>query len=285
MPRKARELSRTNIYHVMIRGINRQTIFEDNEDMYVFMTELKRCKDLSDFKLYAFCLMPNHVHLLMETGEEPLEIIFKRLGSRYAGWYNLKYERVGHLFQDRFRSEKIETDAYFMTALRYIIQNPMKAHLEQKPGIYKWSSYLAYEKGSGTLTDTQYAIDLFGQRDTLIEFLCESNEEKIMDEEDFAPRISDLRAKEIMKQITDCSSVPEFQKLETAIQKEYIRDMYDHGLPFRQLSRLTGKDRKTIAKIVQQKSATDELNLKEYEFPDLESSLKLHESDLFEVIW
>ena len=283
MPRKSREQSRTNIYHVMIRGINRQTIFEDNEDMYVFMTELKRCKEVSDFKLYAFCLMPNHVHFLMETNQEPMEIIFKRLGSKYAGWYNRKYERVGHLFQDRFRSEKVETEAYFRTALRYIIQNPMKAHLEEKPGTYKWSSYLAYEKGVGTLTDTEYALDLFGQREALIDFLCESNEEKIMDEEDFVPRISDPRAKEIMEKITQCSSVPEFQRLEKNIQKEYIRDMYDHGLPIRQISRLTGKDRKTIAKTVHQ-NLDVELYLKEYEFPDLENSSVLHESDLLDVI-
>ena len=76
MPRKAREQSSTNIYHVMIRGINRQTIFEDNEDRYVFMTELKRCKELSDFRLHAFCLMPNHVHLLMETRENMYKIVF-----------------------------------------------------------------------------------------------------------------------------------------------------------------------------------------------------------------
>ena len=127
MPRKARELSRTNIYHVMLRGINRQTIFEDNEDMNCFLTEVRRCKDISDFKLYAFCLMSNHVHLLLETDQEPLDMIFRRLGSRYAGWYNRKYGRVGHLFQDRYRSEKVETEQYFLTALRYILQNPMKA--------------------------------------------------------------------------------------------------------------------------------------------------------------
>lgn len=252
MPRRARELSRTNIYHVMIRGINRQTIFEDNEDMYVFMTDLKRCKDLSDFKLHAFCLMPNHVHLLMEIGEVPMETIFKRLGSKYVGWYNRKYERVGHLFQDRFRSEKVETEAYFRTALRYILQNPMKAHLEQKPGTYKWSSYLAYAKGVGTLTDTEYAVELFGSRETLVEFLGESNEEKIMDEEDFIPKISDLHAKKIMERITHCASVSDFQKLNPDLQKEYIKDLYANGMPVRQISRLTGRTRKSIDKIRRQ---------------------------------
>ena len=134
MARQARKLSRTNIYHVMLRGINRQTIFEDNEDMNYFLSEVKRCKDISDFRLYAFCLMSNHVHLLLETN---LDMIFRRLGSRYAGWYNRKYGRVGHLFQDRYRSENVETEQYFMTVLRYILQNPMKAGMEKQPGSYR----------------------------------------------------------------------------------------------------------------------------------------------------
>ena len=202
MPRKARELSRTNIYHVMLRGINRQTIFEDNEDMNCFLTEVRRCKDISDFKLYAFCLMSNHVHLLLETDQEPLDMIFRRLGSRYAGWYNRKYGRVGHLFQDRYRSEKVETEQYFLTALRYILQNPMKAGLEQQPGSYRWSSYLAYEKGIGLITDIQYAVSMAGNREDLIRFLREANDDQLMDEADRNARISDEQAKEVMKQVT-----------------------------------------------------------------------------------
>ena len=282
MPRRARELSRTNIYHVMLRGINRQTIFEDNEDMYVFMTELKRCKDISDFKLHAFCLMPNHIHLLLETGKEPLEIIFKRLGSRYAVWYNRKYERVGHLFQDRFRSEKVETEAYFRTVLRYIMQNPMKAHLEAKPGSYKWSSFLAYERGAGSLTDTQYAVDLFGQRETLINYLCETNEDKVMDEGDFIPRISDMRAKEIMEQITDCSSTPEFQSLEKDLQNQYMKKMYDRGMSIRQISRLTGKTPRTVTKYL---GLGDYPNAERQDYFVPLNQTILSESSAFEIIW
>ena len=250
MPRRAREKSRTNIYHVMLRGINRQTIFEDDEDMSVFVKELKRCKQKSDFRLYAFCLMPNHVHLLMETSREPLEIIFKRLGSRYAGWYNRKYERAGHLFQDRFRSEKVETDLYFRTVLRYILQNPMKAGLEKLPGTYRWSSYRAYAKGAGTLTDTKYAIEMFGQKDILLDYLGGTNEDKVMDEEDFIPRPSENRAKEIMEQVTRCSSVPAFQNLERDLQAEFIRELHDRHLSIRQISRLTGKTCRTVTSIM-----------------------------------
>ena len=152
----------------MLRGINRQVIFEDDGDRRYFVSVLGECKEVSGFKLHAFCLMPNHVHLLIEPAEESLEIIFKRLGSRYAVWYNRKYQRVGHLFQDRFRSENVETDTYYKTVLRYILQNPMKAGIETRPGSYRWSSYLAYERKKGSLTDTSYAEELFGSHEALM---------------------------------------------------------------------------------------------------------------------
>ena len=73
VPRHARAKSISNIYHVMLRGINRQKIFEDNEDRYYFMDSVRRCKEISGFRLHAFCLMTNHVHLLIEPAEEPVE--------------------------------------------------------------------------------------------------------------------------------------------------------------------------------------------------------------------
>ena len=85
------------------------------------MNVVRKSKEVSGFKLYAFCLMTNHVHMLIEAGEEPLEIVFRRIGSSYVKWYNQKYERTGHLFQDRYRSENVETEQYFMTVLRYIL--------------------------------------------------------------------------------------------------------------------------------------------------------------------
>ena len=147
MPRIARKKSISNIYHVMIRGINRQNIFEEDEDRLCFMKILDQCKKISGFKLYAFVLMSNHIHLLIKPSGEALNIVFTRIETRYAMWFNRKYQRTGYLFQNRFRSEAVETDQYFMTVLRYILQNPMKAGMESRPGSYRWSRYLAYEKG------------------------------------------------------------------------------------------------------------------------------------------
>ncbi len=84
MPRTGRKKSASGIYHVMLRGINQQQIFEDDEDFDRFLGILRECKRICGFELYAYCLMGNHVHLLMREGKEPLELIFKRLGSRFG---------------------------------------------------------------------------------------------------------------------------------------------------------------------------------------------------------
>lgn len=234
----------------MLRGINKQVIFECNADKFHFMKILQECKEVSGFRLHAFCLMNNHIHLLIEPAEESLEVIFKRIGSRYAVWYNRKHQRVGHLFQDRFRSENVETDQYYMTVLRYILQNPMKAGMESRPGTYRWSSYFAYEKGKGSVTDTQYAEKLFGSREALVEFVRQSNDDDVMDEEQYDWRLRDDQAREIMKRITQCEEASDFRLLDKELRREHIREMYLSRLTMSQISRLTGVSKSTIHDLV-----------------------------------
>ena len=250
MPRIARTKSISNIYHVMIRGINRQNIFEEDEDRLCFMKILDHCKEISGFRLYAFALMSNHIHLLIEPSGEALNIAFTRIETRYAMWFNRKYQRTGYLFQNRFRSEAVETDQYFMTVLRYILQNPMKAGMESRPGSYRWSSYLAYKKGKGAVTDIQYALDLFGGREPLMEYLDQSNDDSVMDEADFDRRLRDEQVREKMLQITKCASASAFQQLERPLQKEYAAQMYLSGLSLGQISRFTGMTKTTVFKAV-----------------------------------
>ena len=257
MPRIARAKSISNIYHVMIRGINRQNIFEEDEDRLCFMKILEQCKEISGFKLYAFVLMSNHIHLLIEPSGEALNIAFTRIETRYAMWFNRKYQRTGYLFQNRFRSEAVETDQYFMAVLRYILQNPMKAGMESRPGSYRWSSYLAYEKGKGAVTDIQYALDLFGSRETLMEYLVRSNDDSVMDEADFDRRLRDEQVREKMQQITNCASASAFQQLERPLQKEYAVQMYLSGLSLSQISRFTGMAKTTVFKAVKAMKDSD----------------------------
>ncbi|MGV8147276.1 MAG: transposase [Alkaliphilus sp.] len=120
MPRQKRKISEIGIYHIMIRGINRQMIFEDDEDYCKFLEVLKTTKEKSEFEIYGYCLMGNHVHLLLREGKESLSKVMQRICSCFVYWYNSKYDRYGHLFQERFKSEVVENEAYLITVLRYI---------------------------------------------------------------------------------------------------------------------------------------------------------------------
>lgn len=260
----------------MLRGVNRQVIFEDDEDRIYFMTVLRSCKERSGFRLHAFVLMPNHVHLLIEPKDEPLDLIFRRLGTRYAVWYNKKHRRVGHLFQDRFRSENVETDLYFMTVLRYILQNPIKAGLESIPGTYRWSSYPAYKKGTGAITDTEYATEVFGGRETLVHFLLTENEDQVMDEEEREWRLRDDEAQEIMTRITHCDSPDAFRQLDPISQKQYVWELYQENLSGDQISRLTGVPRSSVYRTLQKQKPQPE---EEEEIPIL------RESSFTDFVW
>ncbi len=144
MPRVARRKSSTGIYHVILRGINHQTIFEDDEDYLRLLHTLEKYREKSGFTLYAYCLMGNHIHLLMKEAAEDLGVIFKRIGASYVYQYNRKYRRRGPLFQGRFRSEVVEDDRYFLTVVRYIHQNPLRAGMVKEIANYPWSSYWEY---------------------------------------------------------------------------------------------------------------------------------------------
>ena len=111
MPRQVRQISKSQIYHVITRGNERRNIFLDDEDKKRFMDILCEKKRDKEYVLYAFCLMDNHVHLIIREGTDTISRIMKRINTGYAYYFNKKYKRVGHVFQDRFKSEAIESEA------------------------------------------------------------------------------------------------------------------------------------------------------------------------------
>lgn len=146
MPRKARKLSSTNIYHVMIRGNRKQDIFLEDEDRFKFIKVLKKVKQKKEYILYAYCLMNNHVHLLIKEKDEQLSQTMKRINVSYVNYFNQKYQQIGHLFQDRFKSEAIEDESYLLAVLSYIHNNPLNAFIVKNLDEYTWSSYCLYVK-------------------------------------------------------------------------------------------------------------------------------------------
>lgn len=239
MPRGARERSESGTYHIMFRGINRQKIFCDEEDCARFLQTLVRYKLACGFELFAYCLMPNHVHLLIREGSEPLATAFRRLGASYVYWYNLKYDRVGHLFQDRYKSEAIHDDDYLLTALRYIHNNPVKAGFCEAPADYPYSSYADYVDGGG-LADTGFVLGMVG-REEFIELHRRGEDDRGLDQLEYAaPRLSDRKAVAVMKRCTGCDAPAAYLNLEDEKQREGVRALAQRGASIRQIARLTG---------------------------------------------
>ena len=251
MSRSARKKSNSGIYHVMIRGINCQQIFEDDQDNYVFIKILRECKEKCGFKLLAYCLMGNHVHLLIHEGETDLGTIFKHIGVRYVYWYNTKYERSGHLFQDRFKSEPVDDMSYLITVIRYIHRNPVKAGICKKPEDYQYSSIKEYYNDAD-IVDMDYVEQFVSRTVVLEDDDCLSTDDFLEMKEKPSVGITDQKAKGIIKSICGCESLPSFQTLPQTEQKKCITALKAGNASIRQISRLTGITYYTIQKYLKQ---------------------------------
>ena len=250
MPRTARIKSKSGIYHIIMRGINRQILFEENEDCYKFIQTLQKYKGVCKYRLYAYCLMDNHVHLLLMEGMEPLGNMMRRICSSYVLWYNKKYDRIGYLFQGRFKSEPVEDDAYFLTVLRYIFQNPIKAGIVTRIEDYIWTNYSDYIKGSDR-TDTDFVFDTFNTNREraergFIEYINEANDDKCLGMPE-KRRLADQDAKKIIKVHCHIDHVLDLQKFDVKKRNQYLKDLKEgYGLSIRQIERLTGIGRGII---------------------------------------
>ena len=238
MPRQARKRSSSGIYHIMLRGINRQIIFEDREDYQRFFDTLKKYKAVSGYTIYAYCLMSNHVHILLKAGQEDLDLIIKRIAGSYVYWYNWKYGRVGHLFQDRFKSEPIETDEYFLTVLRYIHQNPLKANICKKLEDYAYSSYKDYITRNNTFVDTSFAFSILGNID-FEKFNYESTDDACLDYA-VTKRQTDKDGIAILYRILNGHNISDIVNFQDNAKREIVKQLKSAGMSIRQISRLTG---------------------------------------------
>lgn len=255
MPRRARERSESGIYHVMVRGINRQDIFKDDSDRKKYLYTLRKIKKESPFDLYAYCLMPNHVHLVIREDSQSVSDIMKRVGSRYVIWYNGKYERVGHLFQDRFKSEKVESDDYLLTVVRYVHQNPVKAKMVGKAGDYRWSSYGAYLSDKKDrfhkMVDTEFFLNYFGegrkeQISGYVAFMNLCNDDICLD--DVVPMQDNLLS-EYIRSLLKGAPMEVLHTMDKKKRDEIIRHTKQiEGVTERQIARITGLGRHIIGK-------------------------------------
>lgn len=139
--RKKREWYPGAIYHAVVRGNHKEDIFMNREDYLQYLRYLGEIQEKYPFNLYSYCLMGNHIHLQIATIENEIWNIMNGINWRYSRYFNRKYDKVGHLFQDRYYSEIIETESYLLQTSKYIHLNPVKACIVDKPIQYPWSSY------------------------------------------------------------------------------------------------------------------------------------------------
>ena len=224
-PRSSGKIGDTGTYHIILRGTGCQEIFHDEEDNMRFVEILSKYKKECEYQIYAWCLMRDHIHIVIKEGKEELARTMKRIAVSYAWHYNWKYKTTGHLFQDKFWSEDIENDEYLLTVVRYIHHNPVKAEIVAEPSQWDWSSCKQYY-GQGRkeleLVDEQTVFDIFSSnRQIAVSQFREFNESKDVTEckeVDTRDRLTDDIARDEIikvlsgKQIASVKSLPKKER-------------------------------------------------------------------------
>ena len=193
--RDYKNFAKNTIHHIYNRGDNKEIIFRDEQDYRAFLFrlglglgiekgDLNECeitKSLKsririnslkpkNFKLHVFCLMPNHIHLLIEQcGDESISKLISRVFTSFSKYINIKYKRVGHVFQDQFKSAQIETNPQLVLISSYIHMNPVKDFLVDKPEEFKWSSYNDFIiDRKNPIVHKQFLTEVFGGKQNFI---------------------------------------------------------------------------------------------------------------------
>jgi putative transposase len=252
MVRQARRRSESGIYHIMQRGNERKAVFIDDEDKNRYIAVALQKKE--EIEMYAYCIMDNHVHMVIgekESGQS-IETYMKRVGITYAAYFNRKYKRVGHVFQDRFRSGSVEEERYLYGVIRYVHKNPIKAGMSD--GLdYPWSSYSWYvgrKEGVPLLPEMAQILQQFSSVKRFREFHLEEETETFMD----LPEKTSGAAEDVVNQLlriynlTQEAFIQNKDKCKTTeIIKELIRET---GVSGRQAAQITGINREKIRKMI-----------------------------------
>ena len=243
MPRHARHLVNSGFYHIMIRGVNKNIIFRDDEDRKLFLRLLQYYKKKVECTIHAYCLMDNHVHILFEDKEFIISNFMRDVLSHYASEFNKKYERVGHLYQERFKSEAVYNEKYLLRLIRYIHRNPEKAGI-CKTEEYKWSSYKEYMY-KPIIIEKSYILSKFSSKEDIAikkfkEFVLNKNEDKI-DDIYFSSKLTDNQAIELIKSITKIDNILEIKSYKREKRNEILREILEiEILSCSQIARVLG---------------------------------------------
>lgn len=256
MSRPLRVFSNSKVYHIIFKGIDSQNIFYDNQDRKFFLKQISITKNEFNYNVYAYCLMVNHVHLVIKCDDMFLSQAMKSLLVRYVHYFNKKYKRTGSLMQSRFKSKNVEYEKYFLDLCRYVHRNPEKAGISLTQN-YEWSSYKEYI-GEANIIDKNILLYYFDNDiEKFVEYtLNTDNEEEIKAyaEYEMIDKLTDEQLVDyIMKKncIKDVSDIPCFFKNK---KDEYLEKIIKeiasiNGTNITQVARITRLGRRHIEKM------------------------------------
>ena len=250
MPRYARIKTSTKVYHVINRGINKQDIFLDKQDVLKYIKEIKNTKEKYKYEIYAYALMSDHVHFVIFDGNETMSTAIQSLNIRYTLYFNKKYERTGHLFENRFKSYVINNQEYLKNVVRYIHKNPENAGL--KP--YLWTSYYEYVN-KPELINSKEVLNCFGYNNEALNNFIEfhNNYNKNWDyykNYELISKMTDEEAINIIKETLEEKNLLKIQNYNKKEKYKIIKQILKiEAITKEQISRIVGISTRTIRKI------------------------------------
>lgn len=250
MSRKPRQKSLIGLYHITMRGNGKQLLFEDDEDRRRILSLVRSSIVRFNIRLIAWCLMGNHVHLVLSDPDDNVSEAMHLVMSCYATWYNRRHGHVGHVFQDRFSSAPISSEEYLLDAIRYVHFNPQKAGICPY-GAYRWSSHLDYVERDPDIATVDLAFVRFAftrVRDYQT-FMNASN--VVVVRPSTGGRIDEDEALDVgisLVRLFGLSELSDVKSLDKTKRNEVLAAMRGAGLSIRQIQRLTGVGEWSIRK-------------------------------------
>lgn len=244
MPRKAREISPSGYYHVVMRGNDRRIIFMSDNDKRKFLNSVDKFRDKGRVKLLAYCLMDNHVHMLIKAEMDDLSLFNQKLKDSYCFFFNRKYNHTGTLFEGRFWSRAIVGETDLIHVVRYIHRNPVKAGMAEMKD-YRWSSYDEFIYGS-VMCDVEELGDLWQDTDDFVSMMSvDDPDDSAIAIPDYL-RLSDDEARDVAVNIMCGRKLQELSDCSVAVRSDFLRTMCEQGVSKAQLTRLTGINRGAV---------------------------------------
>lgn len=252
MSRGPREQSEYDLYHIMVRGSGRMTLFEDEDDRKAYLRALLRCKRDARADVLAWCIMGNHAYFVLHAELADVARLMQRMNGSYAIHYNNKYEHPGGAFQGRYESVAIKDEIQLLSCIRYVHQNPVKAHLATSCGDYRWSSYREYlgvpGLGDDYVCDTSYVLETFGSEEAFVNFHGEEDSLKHLDCEE-EPEEGDSLARRRAEEAVGAKALREMARYPRAERNECLLRLQEAGLTVRQVERICGVGRGIVWRV------------------------------------